>query len=390
MSSLINFYNKIEINFIKGEGCYIWDDAGHKYLDMTAGVGVNNLGYKNREINIEIIQQIENYIHLSNLFTNQWSNKLSDKLIEISKMDASFFCNSGTEANETAIKIAKLYAYEKEIKNPKIMVMNNAFHGRTIGALSATGNQKYKEKFGQLLEDFIFVNFNAIEEVRDALKQNNIYAIMLEPIQGEAGVNISSTLFMKQLKRLCEQYQCLLILDEVQCGLGRTGYWFYHQKSEIIPDVLTLAKGLANGLPIGACLVNKKLNTLLTPGMHGSTFGGNPLVCRVAYKVLEIIERDQLIKINKDKGAYFIDKLQSKFTSVRGIKSIRGIGLMIAIELDNEIIDIVEQMLMKFNILINITNGKVIRLLPSFLITEDDIHYFCNCLYDFIKNTHDQ
>lgn len=390
MNSLINFYNKIEINFIKGEGCYIWDDVGHKYLDMTAGVGVNNLGYKNREINIEIIQQIKNYIHLSNLFTNQWSNKLSDKLIEISKMDASFFCNSGTEANETAIKIAKLYAYEKEIKNPKIMVMNNAFHGRTIGALSATGNQKYKEKFGQLLEDFVFVNFNAIEEVHDELKQNNICAIMLEPIQGEAGVNISSTLYMKQLKRLCEQYQCLLILDEVQCGLDRTGYWFYHQKSEIIPDVLTLAKGLANGLPIGACLVNKKLNTLLTPGMHGSTFGGNPLVCRVAYKVLEIIERDQLIKINKEKGAYFIDKLQSKFTSVRGIKSIRGIGLMIAIELDNEIIDIAEQMLMKFNILINITNGKVIILLPSFLITEDDIHYFCDSLYVFIKNTHDQ
>lgn len=386
MSSLINFYKKIDINFTQGEGCYIWDDAGNKYLDMTSGVGVNNLGHKNNEINQEINQQIEHYIHLSNLFTDHWSKKLSDKLVEISNLAAAFFCNSGAEANETAIKIAKLYAHENNIKDPKIIVMQHAFHGRTIGALSATGNKKYKEQFGQLLDDFIFVQFNNINDLQEKLDQHHVCAVMLEPIQGEAGVNISSTLYLKQLRKLCNQYQCLLIFDEVQCGLGRTGYWFYHQKAEIIPDVLTLAKGLANGLPIGACLVSKALNNLLKPGMHGSTCGGNPLVCRVAYKVLEIIERDQFVQKNREKGEYFINKLQSKFTSVRGIKSIRGIGLMIAIELDEEVLNISEQILINHKILINVTQNKIIRLLPSYLISERDINYFCDNLYCFMKN----
>ncbi|RKG37452.1 aspartate aminotransferase family protein [Acinetobacter rongchengensis] len=386
MSSLINFYQKIDINFTQGDGCYIWDDAGNKYLDMTSGVGVNNLGHKNDEINREINQQIEHYIHLSNLFTHQWSKKLSDKLVEISNLNAAFFCNSGTEANETAIKIAKLYAHENKIKDPKIIVMKHAFHGRTIGALSATGNNKYKQQFGKLLDDFIFVDFNDIDDLQAKLEQHHVCAVMLEPIQGEAGVNISSTLYLKQLRKLCHQYQCLLIFDEVQCGLGRTGYWFYHQKAEIIPDVLTLAKGLANGLPIGACLVSEELNNLLKPGMHGSTFGGNPLVCRVAYKVLEIIERDQFVQKNREKGEYFINKLQSKFTSVRGIKSIRGMGLMIAIELDEEVFNISEKMLINHKILINVTQNKIIRLLPSFFISEYDINYFCENLYCFMKN----
>lgn len=386
MSSLIHFYQKLDVDFIRGEGCYLWDTSGIRYLDMISGVGVNNLGFSHAELNVEIQEQIQNYIHLSNLFKNSWSEKLSDQLIEITHLHASFFCNSGTEANETAIKIAKLYAYEKNIENPKIIVMNQGFHGRTLGALSATSNQKYKEKFGQLLDDFIFVDFNCIESIFKVIQQHHVCAIMLEPIQGEGGIHIASTLYLKQLRKICDQHKILLILDEIQCGLGRTGYWFYHQRAEIIPDILTIAKGLANGLPIGACLVNQKLNDLLTPGLHGSTFGGNPLACRVALKVLEIIKREELILKNKQKGEYFINQLQSKFTSIHGIKSIRGVGLMIAIELNERIDDISQQFYLQHKILINITQNKIIRLLPSFLITEDDIQYFCQSLYDFIKN----
>lgn len=385
MSSLIHFYQKLDADFIRGEGCYLWDKTENRYLDMTSGIGVNNLGFSHAELNIEIQAQIQNYIHLSNLFKNTWSEKLSDQLVKITQLNASFFCNSGTEANETAIKIAKLYAFEKNIENAKIIVMNQGFHGRTLGALSATSNQKYKEKFGALLDDFIFVDFNCIESILEAIQQHHVCAIMLEPIQGEGGIHIASTLYLKQLRKICDQYKILLILDEIQCGLGRTGYWFYHQKAEIVPDILTIAKGLANGLPIGACLVNKRLNDLLTPGLHGSTFGGNPLACRVALKVLEIIERDELILNNKQKGEYLINQLQSKFTSVHGIKSIRGVGLMIAIELNETIDDISQQLFLQHKILINITQNKIIRLLPSFLITEDDIQYFCQSLYDFIK-----
>lgn len=385
MSSLIPFYQKLDVDFIRGEGCYLWDEAGIRYLDLTSGIGVNNLGFSHIELNNEIRAQIKNYIHLSNLFKNSWSEKLSDQLVKITQLHASFFCNSGTEANETAIKIAKLYAYEKDMKNPKIIVMNQGFHSRTIGALSATSNQKYKEKFGQLLDDFIFVDFNCIDQVIEVISKNNICAIMLEPIQGEGGVHIASTLYLKQLRKICDQYQILLILDEIQCGLGRTGYWFYHQKAEITPDILTIAKGLANGLPIGACLVNQAVNNLLTLGLHGSTFGGNPLACRVASKVLEIIERDELILKNKQKGEYFINQLQSKFTSVEGIKSIRGVGLMIAIELNETIDDMSQQLFSQHKILINITQNKIIRLLPSFLIEENDINFFCESLYGYIK-----
>lgn len=386
MSSLINFYQKLEVDFIRGEGCYLWDESNTRYLDMTSGIGVNNLGFSHVELNGEIHAQIQNYIHLSNLFKNSWSEKLSDKLVEITQLHASFFCNSGTEANETAIKIAKLYAYEKNIENPKIIVMNQGFHGRTLGALSATSNKKYKEKFGQLLDDFIFVDFNCIDQILEVIQQHNVCAILLEPIQGEGGIHIASTLYLKQLRKICDQYKVLLILDEIQCGLGRTGYWFYHQKAGIIPDILTLAKGLANGVPIGACLVSQKLNDLLMPGLHGSTFGGNPLACRVALKVLEIIEREELILKNKQKGEYLINQLQSKFTSVEGIKSIRGVGLMVAIELNESMEDISQQLFLQYKILINITQSKIIRLLPSFLITEEDIQYFCDSLYHFIKS----
>ncbi|KAF1028282.1 MAG: Acetylornithine aminotransferase [Acinetobacter bereziniae] len=369
MSYLMPVYLPLTIEFQRGQGCYLWDDQDKCYLDAISGVGVTLLGHAHPDIHTEIVAQSQTFLHLSNLFKHAWNERLAEKLAQITGLTQTFFCNSGAEANETAIKLARSYGHQQGIQCPKIIVMQHAFHGRTLGALSATAKPDYRQAFGPLLTGFEFVAFHDLAAIEAYQNDPDVVAILLEPIQGEAGVNIASALYLKQLRALCDQQDWLLMLDEIQCGLGRTGTWFYYQQAEICPDVLTIAKGLGNGLPIGACLTHSKLGHLLQSGLHGSTFGGNPLACRVAYRVLDLLETQYLQSVSA-KGYKLLDLLQSKLTGLHNIKSVRGVGLMIAIELIHPIENLMKTASEQFNLLLNVTQGKIIRLLPPLIMTD--------------------
>lgn len=374
MSHLMPVYQPLAMEFQRGEGCYLWDTVGKRYFDAISGVGVTLLGHAHPTIHAEIVAQSQAFLHLSNLFKHAWNERLAEKLAQITDLNQAFFCNSGTEANETAIKLARLYGHQRGIQQPKIIVMQNAFHGRTLGALSATAKPAYRQAFGPLLEGFEFVPFHDMSAIERYQNDPSVVAVLLEPIQGEAGINIASPVYLKQLRKRCDQQQWLLIFDEIQCGLGRTGTWFYYQQADIRPDILTIAKGLANGLPIGACLTHEKLGQLLQSGLHGSTFGGNPLACRVAYQVLNLLETQYLASV-ADKGYKLLDLLQSKLTGLKNIQSVRGMGLMIGIELIDPVANIPQLASEKFGLLLNVTQGKVIRLLPPLIMTDQQVEY---------------
>ncbi|HMC45475.1 MAG TPA: aspartate aminotransferase family protein, partial [Caballeronia sp.] len=326
----MNTYARLPVAFTHGQGVWLWDAQGKRYLDALGGIAVNTLGHAHPRLVKTLSAQAGRLIHSSNIYQITEQENLADKLAAISGMDKIFFCNSGCEANEAAIKIARLYAKGKGVENPAIVVMEKAFHGRTLATLSATGSRKVQAGFEPLVSGFVRVPYDDVEAVRQVAQHNrNVVAVLVEPIQGEGGINIAHLEYLRDLRALCDQYQWLLMLDEIQCGLGRTGKWFFYQHAGFHPDVVTLAKGLAAGVPIGACLAKSAAAELFKPGSHGSTFGGNPFACAVALTTLEIIEHDQLLDNATKVGDAIRAGLTTAMAGIKGVVAIRGMGLML-------------------------------------------------------------
>jgi len=375
---LMSTYAPLSVTFEHGEGAILWDTEGKQYLDALCGIAVCSLGHAHPAITQTISDQAGKLLHTSNLYNIQNQQKLAKQLTDISGLDRVFFSNSGAEANEAAIKLARLYGHEKGIDIPTIIVMDKSFHGRTMATLSATGNRKVQAGFEPLVQGFVRAPYDDIEAVKNiGENNNNIVAVMVEPIQGEGGVNIPDTDYLNQLRTLCDDKGWLLILDEIQTGMGRTGEWFAFQHSNIKPDIMTLAKALGNGVPIGACLANEKTAAAMKPGNHGSTFGGNPLMCATASTVIDTIKKDDLLKQSQKLGAYLLNGFTEKLSDINGVRDIRGLGLMIGIELDQTCSELVTAALHK-NLLINVAADNVIRLLPPLILSEQQADTIIN------------
>ncbi len=369
-NSLMTTYAPLPITFEKGKGVYLWDKAGKEYLDAVAGVAVCGLGHAHPEVAKAIAEQAHTLVHTSNLYQIEHQQQLADQLCELSGMESVFFSNSGAEANEAAIKLARLYGKQRSIERPNIIVASGSFHGRTLATLSATGNRKVQAGFSPLVDGFVRVPYNDMTAIEQVAKANsNVVAILIEPVQGEGGVIVPDTNYLQQLRAICDANDWLLMLDEIQTGVGRTGKWFAFQHSKIKPDVMTLAKALGNGVPIGACLATGKAAALFTPGTHGSTFGGNPLATRAGLAVLDIIRKNNLIDNVKTIGDYFIAEFKTKLNGIDQVKAIRGKGLMIGIELKNDCGELVAAA-SEQGVLINVTAANTIRLLPPLIITK--------------------
>jgi acetylornithine/N-succinyldiaminopimelate aminotransferase len=364
MSHLMNTYGRLPVAFSHGEGSWLYDLTGKRYLDALAGIAVSTLGHNHPRLVRAIADQAARVIHTSNLYGIPLQEALSDKLAAISGMEEVFFCNSGCEANEAAIKLARLYGNGRGVAEPGIIVMDQSFHGRTLATLSATGNKKVQVGFGPLVGGFHRAPFDdlaALEQL--AASRSDIVAILLEPVQGEGGIHIAHQEYLHALRKLCDEREWLLMFDEVQCGVGRTGKWFGHQNAGVRPDVMSLAKGLGSGVPIGACLAAGRAVGIFKPGNHGSTFGGNPLACAAALTTLAVIEEDDLLENAASIGQAIRSGIAAALEGVAGVVNIRGAGLMIGIELDRPCSALVAQAL-DAGILINVTADKVIRLLP--------------------------
>ncbi len=373
MSHLMNTYARLPVAFERGEGAWLWDFAGKQYLDALAGVAVCGLGHAHPRITAALRDQVGTLIHTSNIYRIALQEQLADRLAAVSGMDNVFFCNSGLEANEAAIKLARLYGHKKGVEVPAIVVMEKAFHGRSIATLSATGSRKVQAGFEPLVSGFVRVPFDDLDAVKRVAAHNrNVVAVLVELLQGEGGVQICHEGYLKGLREICDANGWLLMLDEVQSGIGRTGSWFAFQHSGVKPDVMTLAKGLANGVPIGACLANGVAGTLFKPGSHGSTFGGNPLACRAALETLAVIEQDGLMANAVAMGEAIRQGLAERLPGVPGVKEIRGQGLMIGIELDQPCGEIVSRAL-EAGLLVNVTADTVVRLLPPLIYTREHV-----------------
>jgi acetylornithine aminotransferase len=370
MSHLMNNYARQAVAFTHGQGCRLFDAAGRGYLDGLAGIAVNTLGHNHPRLVAALGAQLGRLIHTSNLYRVTEQEQLADRLAALSGMDEVFFCNSGCEANEAAIKLARLYGHQKGIENPAIIVMEHAFHGRTLATLSATGNRKVQAGFEPLVPGFVRVPFDDLTAIEQVAANNaNVVAVLFEPVQGEGGINICHDDYMRGLRRICSDRGWLFMVDEVQCGIGRTGTWFAHQHAGIKPDVMTLAKGLGSGVPVGACLTAGPAAGVFKPGNHGSTFGGNPLACVAALTTLAVIEQDGLMARAVALGMRIRTRLQDKLAGQAGIVDIRGSGLMIGIELDRPCGALVAAGLAA-GILINVTADKVVRLLPALVMSD--------------------
>ena len=384
---LMNTYNRQPVTFVKGEGVWLWDDKGEKYLDALAGVAVNGLGHGHPSLVKAISDQAARLIHVSNYYHIAEQEALAGKLCEVSGMDKVFFCNSGCEANEASIKLARLYGHNKGIKIPQIIVMEQSFHGRTLATLSATGNSKVQVGFEPLVPGFIRVPYDDVAAVRAVANGNpNVVAILVEPVQGEGGINIpkDSSAYLETLRGICDEHDWLLMVDEVQTGIGRTGTWFAFQHTAIKPDVMSLAKGLASGVPIGACVAHGKAASVFTYGKHGSTFGGNPLACAAGLATLNAIEADGLRENAEKIGNLIRDGFISEFNGNSAVVQVRNAGLMIGIELDRPCADLV-QLALEAKLLINVTAEKVVRLLPPLVMNEAEAHELVKRLSALIK-----
>lgn len=376
-SHLMRAYARQPLSFARGSGARLWDEDSVEYLDAIAGVAVTSLGHAHPEIASVISEQAGTLLHTSNVFRIDWQERLGECLCALTGMQKAFFCNSGAEANETALKLARLHGHRKQVAEPKILVMENGYHGRTIATLSATGNPATQIGFAPFLPGFLRVPYNDIDAVRQAADQSpDIVAVLIEPVQGEGGIRVASADYLRELRRLCNQRGWLLMLDEIQTGMGRTGAWFGYQHAGIEPDVMTLAKALGNGFPIGACLARGSAADLFSPGQHGSTFGGNPLACRVACTVVDIMARDKLPERAAVLGARLLAGLQRTLSDHPHVIAIRGQGLMAGIELDQPCKELVGRALAEQHLLITVTRDTVIRLLPPLICDEmqiDDI-----------------
>lgn len=381
----MNTYMRLPVTFVKGKGVWLWDDQGKRYLDALAGIAVCSLGHCHPKLVKAISEQAGMLIHTSNLYRIDKQEKLAHKLSLLSGMNKAFFCNSGAEANEAAIKLARLYGHNKGIDFPTVIVMEQSFHGRTMATLTASGSRKVQAGFEPLLTGFARVPFNDLEAITQVAAHNkNIVAILVEPFQGEGGINVPQVNYLKGLRQICDKNGWLLMLDEVQCGIGRSGKWFAFQHSGIVPDVITLAKGLGSGVPIGACLAGNIAGEVFKPGNHASTFGGNPLACTAAITTLNVIEEEDLMSNAMEQGDFMRKTFQTQLEDVEDVMEIRGQGLMIGIELSKPCGDLVKDALKK-KLLINVTLDKVIRLLPSLVLKRSEAEQMVNTVSTLIR-----
>ena len=384
-SQVMNTYQRLPISFSRGEGAWLFDLQGNRFLDALCGISVTNLGHCHPTITAAIQQQAEQLLHTSNLYHIPAQQQLASRLCEITGMDNVFFSNSGAEANEAAIKLARLHAANNGNQEPFIITMTGSFHGRTLATLTATGNAKVKQGFGPLPAGFLLAEYNDIASVTAFFSQygHKIAAVIIEVVQGEGGINLASADYLQQLQTLCENYSALLIADEVQCGNGRCGEYFAYQRFGLTPDVVTTAKGLGNGVPIGACLARDSAAQTLSPGTHGSTFGGNPLASVAALAVIDVIEKKQLAQRAADLGQAMLDGFAFQLKGQQAVKDIRGCGLMIGIELDRNCAVLVTEALAK-GLLINVTNGNTIRLLPPLIMRDAEADLIVDTVSDLI------
>ena len=385
MSHLMNTYGRLPVALSHGEGSWVTDFDGKLYLDAMSGIAVSTLGHNHPELVTAIAAQAGRLLHSSNLYRMPQQELLADKLAALSGMDEVFFCNSGCEANEAAIKLARFHGHQRGIDNPTIVVMEKAFHGRTLATLSATGNRKTQIGFEPLVSGFVRVPYNDLAAVRALSGDPSIVAVMLEILQGEGGIHMADLDYQRSLRQLCDAQGWLLICDEVQCGMGRTGTWFGFQHAGIVPDVATMAKGLGGGVPIGACLAAGKATGLFGPGNHGSTFGGNQLATTAALTTIDVVEKENLIANAEAVGQQIRDGISSALAGVPGFVEARGRGLMIGIELDRPCGELVQRGL-EAGILINVTAEKVVRLLPALNFSAEEGQELVARLVPLIRN----
>jgi len=383
---VLHTYARNYTSFVRGEGAKLYDENGSEFIDFASGIGVNSVGHARPELVKAVCDQAGKLLHTSNLQVIEPQARLAKRIVELSGYDMRcFFGNSGAEANEAAIKIVRLYGHQQNITNPCILVMHNSFHGRTLATLSATGNSKIQDGFAPLVEGFQHIPFDDVEAIHQAIKLNsNIVAIMLEPVQGEGGVRIPARDYLNHVRKICDDHHLLMILDEIQTGIGRTGKLFAYQHNQIIPDVCTLAKGLGNGVPIGACLARGKASTLLTAGKHGSTFGGNPLACHTASAVLDTLRHEAIIEQVEAKGSQICSQLRTALKDNPAVSNIRNKGLMIGIDLAMPCAELVG-LAQEQGLLINVTAEKTIRLLPPLIITSEQIEFLTEQLAELIR-----
>ncbi|WP_027849744.1 aspartate aminotransferase family protein [Marinospirillum minutulum] len=385
-SALMHTYGRLPIAFAEGKGAWLTDTNGKTYLDALAGIAVCGLGHAHPAVTQAICDQANRLVHTSNLYQIPMQEAAASKLSQLSGMESIFFCNSGAEANEGAIKLARLHGHKKGIDVPHVLVMENAFHGRTLATLTATGNRKVQAGFEPLVSGFVRSTYNDLAAVTNLVeRRNDIAAILVEPIQGEGGLTPATDEFMNGLRALCDKHDLLLMLDEVQTGNCRTGYFYAYQRYDWKPDVLTTAKGLGNGFPIGAVMAQGKAANLFQPGNHGSTYGGTPLGCAVVLAVLETLEKEQLAKRAGELGDYLVKRFTKAFEAIQGVKAIRARGLMMGIELDQPCGELVELALHE-GLLINVTAGQVVRLLPPLTLTDEEAELLISKLSQLIIN----
>ncbi|MBE0509753.1 MAG: aspartate aminotransferase family protein [Chromatiales bacterium] len=385
-NALMSTYARLPVTFEKGDGCWLWDTEGKRYMDAISGIAVCNLGHAHPAIATALCEQAHKLVHTSNIYGIANQQALGEQLTALAGMDRAFFCNSGAEANEAAIKLARLYGHGKGIDTPTIIVMEQSFHGRTLATLSATGNRKVQAGFEPLVKGFLRAPYNDLAALETIAKHNpEVVAILVEPVQGEGGVRVPEENYLAQLRALCDKHGWLLMLDEIQTGMGRTGKPFAFQHSDIQPDVMTLAKGLGNGVPIGACLARGAAAELFKPGNHGSTFGGNPLACAAALAVLDTMAHNRLHERAEELGLRLLTGLELALGEQDYVEDIRGLGLMIGIELDRPCGELVGMALAR-GLLINVTANNTVRLLPPLVMSDDEAEQLLHTLTDLIAD----
>ena len=366
----MNTYARQPVAFAKGQGVWLWDEAGKKYLDALAGIAVNTLGHNHPRLVRALSEQIARVIHTSNLFRVPVQEAAADRVAEITGLDEVFFCNSGLEANECALKVARKYGHDRGVAEPAIIVMEKAFHGRSLATLSATGSRKVQAGFEPLVQGFVRVPLNDLEAVRQVAAYNrNVVAVFVEPIQGEGGINVARLDYLRGLKEICDRHEWLFMSDEVQCGLGRTGKWFVYQHAGFLPDVVPLAKGLGSGVPVGACVTGGRAKGVFKPGNHGSTFGGNPLAMTAVVTTIDTMRDENLLENALKVGDAMREGLAAALAGVAGVTEVRGRGLMLGVELNRPCGEIVARAL-DAGLVLNVTADNVIRMLPALIMTE--------------------
>ncbi len=383
---LMSTYNRLPVRFDHGEGIWLRDTENRQYLDALSGIAVCGLGHAHPAVTQAICDQAGKLVHTSNLYGIELQAQLADRLCAVAEMDRVFFANSGAEANEAAIKIARLHGHSKGITSPAIIVMEHSFHGRTLATLTATGNRRIQAGFEPLVRGFLRVPYDDIEAIRNiGRNKSDAVAILVEPIQGEGGINIPGENYLSEIRSICDEQGWLMMLDEIQTGMGRTGQWFAWQHGGAKPDVMTVAKALGNGVPIGACLARGVAGELMQPGSHGTTFGGNPLACRAGLAVVETLEKDKLVDNARETGLFLLEGLGKELGKTPGVRDIRGLGLMLGIELDRPCGELVGLALDQ-GLLINVTAERVIRLLPPLIITKKQAAMIIDQLGELVQN----